>query len=126
MWLSVGLLAFGVASAHAAPTSVELQHSGDDGLSSKLADEVLVAFQHAPDFAIAPSDQGKLIVRAPATNVGWRKVSERVRVNYAADFLGRNGSVMATGSGDCWEDALSLCAQQILRAARNTVKKSGL
>jgi len=73
-------------SASAQRTLVEFWHTGDDGLSQKLADEVERAFERSPDFILSTGRKpGALIVAIP-TNVDWKKIRERTQVLYQVEF----------------------------------------
>lgn len=63
-------------------TLVEFWHTGDDGLSQKLAYQVERAFERSLDFTVSTGQQiGAMIVRIP-TNVDWKQVGKRTRMLY--------------------------------------------
>lgn len=59
-------------------TLVEFWHTGDDGLSQKLADQVEGAFARSPDFTLSRGQQpGAMIVTIQQIWTGSRSVRER-------------------------------------------------
>jgi hypothetical protein len=104
-------------------TPVEFWHTGDDGLSQKLADRVERAFERSPDFILSTGRQsGALIVRIP-TNVDWKQVGKRTRVLYQVEFASSDNEIASKTKGACWDDNLSDCADQILKAAKTAAHR---
>ena len=104
-------------------TLVEFWHTGDDGLSQKLADRVERAFERSPDFSLSTGQQvGAMIVRIP-TNVDWKQVGKRTRVLYQVEFASTDNQIVSKMKGACWDDNLSECADQILKAAKTAAHK---
>jgi hypothetical protein len=107
----------------AKPIPVEFWHTGDDGLSQKLAYQVERAFERSPDFTLS-SERGPdtLVVRIP-TNVEWNKVGNRTQVLYSVEFGSADNKTISTSTGSCWDDRVAKCAAQIVKAARIAARK---
>ena len=104
-------------------TLVEFWHTGDDGLSQKFADRVERAFERSPEFSLSKGQQtGAMIVRIP-TNVDWKQVGKRTRVLYQVEFASADNQIISKMKGACWDDNLSECADQILKAAKTAAHK---
>ena len=104
-------------------TLVEFWHTGDDGLSQKLADQVERALARSPDFSVsAGRKSGTLIVTIP-TNVEWKQIGKRTQVLYHVEFSSVDSDMQSQTKGSCWEDRLSDCANQIVKATRIAAQK---
>ena len=104
-------------------TLVEFWHTGDDGLSQRLADQVERGFERSSDFTLSTGRQsGTLIVRIP-TNVDWKQVGKRTRVLYLVEFASADNEIASKTKGACWDDNLSECADKILKAAKAAAHK---
>jgi hypothetical protein len=116
--LLVAVATCGADSASAKPTLVEFWHTGDDGLSQRLAETVETAFKRSPDFVLSSGKKpGTLVVTIP-TNVDWKQVSKRTRVLYRVEFASVDNQTTSKATGSCWDDNLQECAAQILRNAK--------
>lgn len=117
LWLTLGL------SASPKVTLVEVWCVGDDGLTTKLRDTLENRFKSSPDFHLSFGKKpGTLIVTIP-TNVGWKLVDGRTQVLYTVEFASVENQHLGTREGSCWEDALSECANEIIKAAKNAAHK---
>jgi hypothetical protein len=116
VYLAVVALAAGGTSAK--PIPVEFWHTGDDGLSQKLAYQVERAFGRSPDFTMRGERRPEtLVVRIP-TNVDWNKVGKRTQVLYTVEFSSADNQEIGVHKGSCWENAMSKCAAQIVKEAK--------
>ena len=104
-------------------TLVEFWHTGDDGLSLKLAYQVERAFERSPDFTFSTGQQtGAMIVRIP-TNVHWKQVGKRTRVLYQVEFASVDNRLVSRTKGACWDDNVSECADHFLKAGKTAAHK---
>jgi hypothetical protein len=111
-----------VSSASAPPrtrTGIDVRCDGDDGLTSRLCDSVDSAFRASQDFTEDSTVQSiQLIITIP-TNVNWKNVGRRTRVFYSVELSSANGKLIGKSTGNCFEDKLVNCANQILNKARS-------
>jgi hypothetical protein len=108
----------GADSVSAKPTLVEFWHTGDDGLSQRLAEKVESAFKRSHDFMLSSGKKpGTLVVTIP-TNVEWKQVGKRTRVLYRVEFSAVDNKTTSKAAGFCWDDNLQECAAQVLRNAK--------
>jgi hypothetical protein len=118
------LLWFG-AELGASPTStlVEVWCGGDDALTTKLRDSIENAFTSSSDFRLSEGNKpGTLTVTLPS-NVGWKIVGKRTQVSFTVEFASADNQHLGSSTGLCWEDALSTCANKILKDARTAARK---
>ncbi|MGI8841590.1 MAG: hypothetical protein ACR2F8_12540 [Caulobacteraceae bacterium] len=102
-----------------AKTPVEFWHVGDDGLSERLADAIEAAIAASPDFELSPSGAGIIKIEIP-TNVSWKKVGNRERVDFQIQTT-RRGQSTISDVGECPEDNLQLCAKTVLKKTRHVM-----
>ena len=57
------------------------------------------------------------------THVGWKQIGGRNQVLCTVEFTSADGRNLGTATGSCWDDALSECADQIVRDAENAMKR---
>jgi hypothetical protein len=116
-WLTPGI------SASPKVTLVEVWCGGDDGLTTKLCDRLENGFKSSPDFHLSVGKKpGTLIVTIPS-NVGWKLVDGRTQVLYTTEFATVDNQQLGSRVGSCWDDALSECANEIVKAAKNAAHK---
>ena len=121
--LFIAMAATGSLGGTGKRTLVEFWHTGDDGLSQKLADQVERAFERSSDFSLSTGrPSGTLIVRIP-TNVDWKQVGNRTRVLYHVEFASADNKIVSKRKGECWDDNVRECADQILKAARTVARR---
>jgi len=102
---------------------VEFWHTGDDGLSERLADQVERAFERSPDFTLSTGRSSSALIVTIPTNVDWRQVGKRTRVLYQVEFASADNKIATKTKGACWDDSLSECANQILKAAKTAAHR---
>jgi len=120
--LLIGAFLAPSANAKGKRTLVEFWHTGDDGLSERLADQVERALARSPDFTISTGRKlGTLIVTIP-TNVEWKQIGERPQLRYQVEFASANSGTQGKTAGSCW-DNLSECAYQIVKATKVAAQK---
>jgi hypothetical protein len=93
--------------------TVEVRTGGDDGLTQRLADQLRATFAAAPTY-IAGTLAKRLIITIP-THVEWRKIDGKTWITYRLEIASGPKSIQSSGS--CWEAGMSLCANQIVKAA---------
>jgi uncharacterized protein (DUF1697 family) len=121
--LVVAVVALARGGASTKPIPVEFWHTGDDGLSQKLAYQVERAFERSTDFTLRDERRPEtLVVRIP-TNVDWNKVGKRTQVLYTVEFSSADNQTIGVRKGSCWEDQLAKCTAQILRDAKIAAHK---
>lgn len=139
--VSLSLIVFfwGCARNVSAPIGVEYWHTGDDGLSQKLAVAVEAAFRQSPDFRLTAIDTGsRRLVVQNMSNVEWEPVGDRtkatctVRFSSLDDMASRNPNIqqrvtlareISIRRVSCWDDEISRCAAQILNEAAIAARK---
>lgn len=95
------------------PTMIEVRTGGDDGLTQRLADQVRTTFAAAPGYT-ADTSAKRLVITIP-THVQWREIHGDTKITYRVEIA--SGSKSIRRSGSCWEANMTLCANQILKAA---------
>lgn len=116
-WLSLGL------DASPKLTLVEVWCRGDDGLTLKLRDTLETALKSSSEFHLSSGKKpGTLIITIPL-HVGWQVVGNRTQVLYSVEFASTENQDLGSGTGSCWEDALSKCARKIVKDAKITARK---
>jgi hypothetical protein len=101
------------------PIPVAVLCNGDDGLTSRLCDQVKEIFSKSRDFTLEVANKPRiLIVRIP-TNVEWKKVDGRAKALYRVEFSVKDEHDVRTSAGSCREDDLKSCAAKIFVGARN-------
>lgn len=106
---------------------VEIWRGGDDNLTAGFADQLNKAFLAAPDFSLSPANTpGALVVTIP-TNLSWRRIGHRTRVEYAVEFSGAGRGPLVFGGvqGECWADRFRPCAAGVVTAARSYMRRNG-
>lgn len=125
-----------------ASTRVEVWHSGDDGLTQRLADAVRKGFESSSDFRLeSTAEPGNLVVLIPkhveSKHLRWTPfVGRRTQIFYSVEFRirreaktpdstrsPREGAPVSTQAGSCREDRIAGCATEIVRAARSVVSQ---
>jgi hypothetical protein len=115
---SVALLACSTSSSSAKSTPVEVWRGGDDGLTSRFADALEVAFRGAPEFSLsAGKTPGTLVVTIPS-NVAWKQVADHTEVTFSVEFTGVTAKSLGASQGKCTEDRLQECAAHVLKDAK--------
>jgi hypothetical protein len=103
---------------------VEVWSGGDDGLTLKLRDTLEEAFRSSSAFALSSGKKpGTLIVTIP-THVGWKQKGKRTQVLYTVEFTSVNSRPLGTSTGSCWDDALTKCANKIVKEATAAAHKA--
>jgi hypothetical protein len=111
------------AGSTAKPIPVEFWHTGDDGLSQKLAYEVERTLERSADFTMRNErSPDTLVVRIP-TNVDWSKEGQRTKVLYTVEFSSGDNRKISDYKGSCWEDNMPRCAAQIVKEAKIAARK---
>ena len=125
IWLviPIALAAWASNAASAGPVRISFWHTGDDGLSQRLADQVENTFERSPDFALSHGQEPDTLVVTIPQNVEWKQVGRRVRALYTVEFSSTDGRKLGRSSGSCWDDRLSKCAAQILKNAKLAASK---
>jgi hypothetical protein len=119
--LVVAACVMGAASGK--PTLVEVWCGGDDALTHGLRNTLENAFKSSQDFSLSSGKKpGTLVVTIP-THVGWKQVGKRTQVLYRVEFSSADDKVFSTSTGSCWDDRLTKCATQIVKAARIAARK---
>lgn len=116
-WLVLGL------SASPKVTPVEVWCGGDDGLTTKLRDGLENSFKLSSAFRLSWGKKpGTLIVTIPS-NVEWKLVDGRTQVLYTVEFTSVDNRHLGSRAGTCWDDTLSECANEIVKAAKSAADK---
>jgi hypothetical protein len=112
------LLISGLLTITASPsfggTAVALSHSGDDGLSTKVAEAIATAFQSS-GFTSSDADAAVRVV-APSENVGWRSIRGRTQVDLTYEVSAKDR--VHTYHASCPETALTRCVEAVLTTTR--------
>jgi hypothetical protein len=112
-----------MGASDAKQTPVEVWRGGDDGATLRLTDALEATFRASPAFVLSSGKKpGTLVVTIP-THVGWKQIGGRNQVLYTVEFTSADGRNLGTATGSCWDDALSECADQIIRDAANAMKR---
>jgi|GEM_PF-1033112 len=112
-------------SASLKPTKmlVEVWCGGDDNLTRGVCIFADKAFESSADFSLASGEnKGTLVVTIP-TNVNWKEINQRTRVFFSVEFSSADAKKISKRKGECWEDELAACANQIVKAAKTAQKK---
>ena len=105
----------------AKPVPVAILCNGDDGATARLCDQVKRTFSKSPDFTTEVAHQARfLIVRIP-TNVQWKKDGRRAKLSYSVEISIKDGEVLHSTAGSCWENELNVCAANIMADTRTTI-----
>jgi hypothetical protein len=67
-------------------------------------------------------ENNMMIVTIPS-NVDWKQVGKRMRVLYQVEFASADNQIVSQKTGTCWDDNLSQCADQILKAGKIAAHK---
>jgi uncharacterized protein (DUF1697 family) len=105
-------------------TLVEVWRVGDDALTIKLAETIERAFGRSPDFTLSNGrKQNTLIVTIP-TNVDWERSPKRGKVRSTLEFTSSDtNQKLGTSTVSCWDDALTKCAEKVVKDAKGTARK---
>lgn len=110
-------------AASAKPTLVEVWCGGDDGLTMRLKDTLENAFRSSYNFHLSSGKKpGTLIVTIP-THVVWKQAGKRTQALYTVEFTSADNQPLGTSTGSCWDDALTKCANEIIKDARVAARK---
>jgi hypothetical protein len=127
MIIAVSLLVAWAASAQVPPTLVEVWCVGDDALTHGLRDALENAFKSSADFQLSSGKKpGTLVVTIP-TNVVWKQAKQadkRTKVLYRVEFASADDKTISRSTGSCWDDALTKCADRIVKEARTAARKT--
>lgn len=97
---------------------------GDDGLTSRLCDQLELAFRKSIDFTISLKETPKTLKVKIPTNLDWKKVAGRIKAFYTVEYLSVDDKALSNGAGSCWEDRLGDCAKQIVQEAREVSRRT--
>lgn len=112
-----------VEAGSAKATLVEVWSGGDDGLTLRLRASLEEAFKSSSAFVLSSGKKpGTLIVTIP-TNVPWKQVGQRTKVLYTVNFASIDNQPLGTSKGSCWDDALTKCANKIVKDATAVARK---
>lgn len=119
------LLGSGCTTASAgqqAPTPVEVWRGGDDGLTSRLVDEVTAQLRASTAFQVAEvAGTGKILITVDQATASGTE--GRVVVRYNATFGTPAGASMGSAKGSCLETDLPDCAKGIISRAERARSK---
>jgi hypothetical protein len=91
---------------------------GDDGLTSRFCDAVENAFRRSPDFKLKTQLTPSILKVTIPTNLHWKRVGGKTQAIYAIEFSSADDQKIGDANGSCREDQLNICANQVLRRAR--------
>lgn len=112
-----------LAADSAKPTLVEVWSGGDDGLTLRLRASLEGAFKSSSAFVLSSGKKpGTLIVTIP-THVEWKQVGKRTKVLYKVNFASVDNQPVGSSEGSCWDDALTKCANKIVKDATAVAHK---
>lgn len=105
-------------SSHSNIRPIELWVSGDDALTTELADALEKAFKSSKDFIMSNEKlPGTLIVSIP-THVQFEHFGSRTKVFYTVEFSTIHNEKIGTSTGSCMDNNLSECTSKILIEAK--------
>jgi hypothetical protein len=133
----LGARLFATSGDASTPIPVEFWHVGDDALSQKLAETVERAIRRSPEFRLTPISPGRKLVVFIMSNVKWEMVGKKTKAMYAVQFLWLNetsnvpelehryeqAKEISKQRGSCWDNALPICAAQIMSGAKEAARK---
>jgi hypothetical protein len=112
-----------LAADSAKPTLVEVWSGGDDGLTLRLRASLEDGFKSSSAFVLSSGKKpGTLIVTIP-THVEWKQVGKRTKVLYKVNFASVDNQPVGSSEGSCWDDALTKCADKIVKDATAVAHK---
>jgi hypothetical protein len=95
---------------------VNVQLTGDDGLSQNLSWALEERLRTHPHLRLAESSGESVVTIRSDSNVGWDRLAGRIVVIYTV-FVGRSGGGAEPVTGICYERQMSKCVNDILRLA---------
>ena len=102
------------------PIPVEVWTGGDDGLTQRVRDAVEEGFARSPRFKLVDGGTPNALRVMIPTHVEGTEMSGRTRVTYQLR-LERDGRRLRDTQGVCWEEQISKCGEQVVRAAIKAV-----
>jgi hypothetical protein len=105
----------------AKPVPVAVLCNGDDGLTSRLCDQVKKAFGKSSEFTLQVAHRPHFVIVRIPTNVSWKKDGKRIKAIYSVEISIKDGKNLRTIEGSCGEDGLGVCAAKILTDTRSTL-----
>ena len=114
----ISLAACASSSQPARRTPVEIWRGGDDGLTSRFADTLEIAFRGSSEFSLSSGKApGSLIVVIPS-NVTWKQAGGRKQMNYDIEFTNVSSLSLGSSHGSCDVERLQVCAARVLGDAK--------
>jgi hypothetical protein len=103
-------------SQKVSPISVEIVRAYSDGLSVSLEAALKQRINHSTDFTIGRHGKSdlELVIAEP---VKVKVLANSTQVSYKVNFLSRQ-DIVSVSVGNCWQEQMSECAEQILRDAK--------
>lgn len=124
--LVAGLGACGAAPIRDHSIRVEVWHVGDDGLTTRLADAIEVAFKHSHRFVLSSGNLPGTLIASIPSNVRWKEVNGKTRVLFTVDFTNTHSTSIGQSTGECWDGQLQKCADAVVRDAEKVANKINL
>lgn len=98
-------------------TPVEVWRAGDDGLTVKVAEAIEQEININHRLRLSRGGQpGSLIILVPK-NVAWKAMNQKTEVEYTVEYETLDKRRLGSSSGSCFDDALTLCANDIVATA---------
>ena len=107
----------GAASSSTRSIPVEVWRGGDDRLTQAFASSLEAAFRASSSFVLSRGKQPGTLIVTITTGMRWQEVTGRRLATYSIEFTDVNSKPLGASSGRCLEQALSLCAEQVLKDA---------
>jgi hypothetical protein len=101
---------------------VQVWRGGDDGLTLRLDDAIEDAFKASSDFVLSSTSGTNAMKVVIPTNVPARRVGSHLEAHFHVEFKSIDDEVLGVSDGTCWDDALAVCADQILKDAKIVVR----
>ena len=117
----VASAAFVAGCATSLPRSVQVYSGGDDGLSNHLVEALNKKIATSALTSVESAESAVLHIFF-VSNARWEEVGPDIKVMYTVRFVGPVHARRSMISGSCMEKNMEVCADQIIKAARASLK----
>jgi hypothetical protein len=105
------------------PVRVEVWRQGDIGSTLQLTDAIEQALRASPAFQKSTGQKPGTLVILVRDSIQAFEVGDRLQLTYQVEFQTETGSALGATTGACWRDALSVCADFVVKQAELAAAK---